>query len=181
MTKKYKDDYGFKQVKKEDGTVEEQVVYKGKFYLNNCGKVLQKQFTVRAFLISFFTMWLFFVSGFFDNAGSHCLYVMIPYICIFLPAAYFILAAFNVWQAPAQLTREKYDKSFGRCKRMPTIIAVLSILSIVCDGIFILLNKETVLLENELLFCFFLLVIAGLNIFFLRLNKNSFECIKIQE
>lgn len=181
MTKKYKNDYEFKVVKKEDGTAEEQIVYNGKYYLNNLNASQKRHMVVSGFVISFFTMWLFFVSGFFDNGGSHCLYVMLPYICIFLPAVYFILGAFAVWQAPAQLTNEKYDKSFGRLRRMPVIIAVLVLITIFCDGIFILLNKDGILLENELLFMFFLVVTLGINVVFLRINKNSFSCIKIQE
>ena len=181
MSKKYKDDFTFKKVQKEDGSIEEQVVYQGSLYLNDLSPVLKKHLTVSGFMISFLTMWMFFVSGFFDNGGSHCLYVMIPYICIFLPAVYFILSAFNVWQAPAQLTREQYDKSFGRMKRMPKIIIILSGLSVLCDILFMLLNRNSIFLENELLFSGFLLLIAGMNLFFLKFNKNSFECIKIQE
>jgi len=181
MSKKYKDDFTFKKIQKEDGTCEEQVVYQGSLYLNDLSPVLKKYLTVSGFMISFLTILMFFVSGFFDNGGSHCLYVMLPYICIFLPAAYFILSAFNVWQAPAQLTREQYDKSFGRMKRMPKIIAALSVLSVLCDGIFMLLNRNDILWEDELLFSFFLIVTAAMNLFFLKFNKNSFECIKIQE
>lgn len=181
MSKKYKDDYECKLIEKDDGSVEEQIVYKGNYYLNDLSKVQTKHLTVTAFISSFFTLWLFFVSGFFDNGGSHCLYVMIPYICIFLPAIYFLLSAFQVWQAPAQLTREKYDKSFGRCKRMPKIIMVLSVLSIICEFIFMLINRKTILPENEWLFCCFLAVLAVVNYIFLKFNKNSFECIKIQE
>lgn len=181
MSKKYKDDYTFKKIQKEDGSIGEQIVYQGSLYLNDLSPVFKKRLTVSGFTVSFLTMGMFFVSGFLDNGGSRCLYVMLPYICIFLPAVYFILSAFGVWQAPAQLTREQFDKSFGRMQRMPKIIAVLSVLSVLCDGVFILLNQENIFWENELPFSFFLLVTAVMNLFFLKFNKNSFECIKIQE
>ncbi len=181
MSKKYKDDYKIKQIEKEDGSVEEQYIYVGTYYLNNMSEIQKRHLTLSAFVFSLLNMWLFFVSGFFDNAGGRCIYVMLPYICIFLPAAYFVLASFNVWLATAQLTREKYDKSFGRCIRMPKCMIVLSGITIVCDGIFLLVNRTTSNLENELLFMGFLVLIAVINIIFLKYNKNSFGCIKIQE
>lgn len=181
MSKKYKNDYEFKEIKKEDGTIEEQIVYTGQYYLCDMSTVQRRHLVISGFVISIFTMWMFFVSGFFDNAGSRCIYVMLPYICVFLPAVYFILGAFNVWQAPAQLTNEKYDKSYGRVKRMPMFIIIIAAVAAVCDVIFMLLNRSRIIKENELLFFSFLIMIIALNAFFLKANKNSFSCIKIQE
>lgn len=181
MSKKYKNDYEFKEVQNEDGTVDRQLVYTGDYYLNDMNAVQKRHLTVGSFVVSLLTLWLFFVSGFYDNAGSHCLYVMIPYICIFLPAAYFMLGAFNVWQAEVQMTTEQYDKSFGRCKRMPIVIIALSVVSIICDVIFIISNRATISFENELMFLFFLIVLAFVNCVFYKIYKPAFDCIKIQE
>lgn len=180
MSKKYKNDYEIKLVTNENGITEEQIVYNGDYYLNNMTPNQRKQFLLSAFIISFISMWLFFVSGFFDNGGSYCLYVMLPYVCLFLPAVYFILGAFAVRQAPEKMVTEQYHKSYARCVKCAKGTIAVAAATLGCEVLFFILNRQSVDAANEMLFLLCVAVIIIINFIFLKLNKNAYKCIIIQ-
>lgn len=181
MFKKYKDDYEYKETAKEDGTVEKQFIYSGEYYQNNMTARQKNILNYSTFLCSAFSVCLFITAGFLNNDGAHCLYVVLPYICIFLPSVYFLSAVFTIWKAPEKLTREKYDNSYGRCRRMPVLNIVLSAICIICDVVFIMQNKKQIVIGKELLFLSLFLLVIIINFVFLRINNAAFKCIEIQK
>lgn len=121
---------------------------------------------------------LFVVTGFLNNRGSFCIYVLIPYLCILLPLTFLIRGYLRIPQKPQSMEYAIYDKCYNRIKFSLVGLILASITTILGDCLFILRNASEILLMKEMIFCVSSIAIAVISILLLRYH-NRIVCEKL--
>lgn len=131
------------------GRVVEEYLYDGDYYILPLEGKERKKAAAMNILISIVMMALFVLTGLFDNAGSRRFYILIPYICIFMPAFYMLMGACSFLSVPERMQIAHYDRSLLRSKRSCIGIMVIAVLVLLTDLIFLILNRQEIELMRE--------------------------------
>lgn len=85
---------------------------------------------------------IFLGLGLLNNQGSRLLYVILPYIIMFLPIYYGILGSIKLLSLKERLTVIEYERSSVRVKKSSLSLTVMSIATAIGEGVYLLRNVE---------------------------------------
>ncbi len=133
VSKKYAKDYRLENTLGPGGRIVTVAVYCGEYYSFSADK--RKLRRARAYIaLSVIFYWVFFWLGLtYDTGSMRQLYVLIPYICGFLPAAYLTSSLYYLIKYSARppkkgFTREQRDRVYSRiagCSLFTLILGAL--------------------------------------------------------
>ncbi len=143
--------------------------YKDNEYLGNYytlpfdkGQKFRSGLTNLGFAMFFAIMFL--VMGTINPPSSRTLYVVMPYMFLFLPIAYFFFGALRYFQAPERMERIDYRKGLVRMKNSARGLIILLGLCVILDLVFIFthiglypMGKEVVYLALHFVFAGFVI------------------------
>ena len=159
---RYKDDYKQVQSLGADGKLRTVTFYDGSYYeLPYDEKQFRKnKITCLIFSVTFLLIYL--VAGFINPDSSKTAWIVFPYLFIFLPGAFNILAVINLFTLKLRMERAGYEASIIRMKNSSMAILVLAIINIVLDLVFIIINRHTLnfVLEISYIVLLFILIIS---------------------
>jgi hypothetical protein len=123
-------------------------IYTGQYYFLECsGSELRRmKIGYAAFSAAIVVFYAF--AGFLNTAGGHVVYVVLPYVLLFLPTVLMIADVYKFITGNVKMTRKQYDHSFGQLNKATLAIEILAGLCTVCETIYVSLHPA----KNELFF-----------------------------
>ncbi len=100
---------------------------------------------------------------FFDSPGTYTPYVILPMVCMFFPAVYYILGTWAFMHCEQQMERYAYEGSFGRMMRAVYGACVLNLLALCGDVFLIVRNVRTWKEYSEYILLTVLVLLAVIN------------------
>jgi c-di-AMP phosphodiesterase-like protein len=177
--KKYYKDYSTDAKETNNGKVTDEVKYTGDYYKYQLSNSEYKRMRTTILLVLVAFIILYVGLGFLNNSGSRCFYVLLPYICMFLPLVYLLRAYYRIPREVQKIEYAIYDKSYLRLKNSVVGMIATSITTALGDIIFIIRNASEIALSKEIIFFIANIMIAVISILLLRYH-NRIVCDKQQ-
>lgn len=150
--KKYKLDYRVETEIQAKGKPIREIIYMGDYYsLAISDEERKKTIKVQSFLVGIMVMF-FILGGLINNDASWEFYVMLPYICLFLPIAYLIMGLVGVMKIPHKMENATYDQSIARVVKTSKIVKWISSYVVIADVLFMLINRQSIAWLREIVF-----------------------------
>jgi uncharacterized membrane protein len=175
--KKYLEDYVPDTKVIDKGKLINEVKYMGDYYEYRLSSAEYKKMRIIILIALVITTFIFAATGFLNNSGSRCIYVLLPYICMFLPLTYLFRSYIRIPKELQRMEYAIYDKCYNRVKFSLVGIIAASITTVMGDIIFIIRNARDIALMKEVSFCIANIVIVVISILLLKYH-NRIVCEK---
>lgn len=173
---RYKEDYVIKEEVLKDGKhKKETVVYQGEFYDLQVSSKQKQKTTVCMFAGILLSLLIFVLVGSLNNEGSRIIYIMIPYVCLFLSFYYELTGCFLLSRVKQKMTKLEYQNSLLRLKKSSMSGIILGFMSILGEILTVFYGDFEFMNQKELIFISGLLLITVSNIV---VQKNTEWLIK---
>lgn len=159
MNKKlYTKNYEVRQITLPNGSVREEVIYKGEYY---CPQWTPKQKTaakVGASVLVGCAAALFVLIGLLNTEGSRRYYVLLPFLLTSFPTVFEVFAVFRLWFSEDKMTIDVFHNSLLRLRKSSAAAAVIAAVGVAGDMIFLFSDPANHAADEQL----FLLGVCGL-------------------
>lgn len=149
-----------------------EISYTGDYYEFHLTDAEYKKMRSLIFASMIVFVLIFAAAGFLNNRGSFCIYVLLPYLCIFLPLTFLIRGYIRIPKQSQPMEYAIYDKCYNRVKFSFVGIMMASMAAGIGDVVFIIKNAQEINLIKEGSFCIANIAIAGISIFLLRYHNR---------
>lgn len=177
--KKYpskKDKYNADYVQNESG----KYVYTGVYYSFNLSSGKLKFLKIVYFLISLFMFALFAAGGFLNTPGSRIMYVILPYVLMFLPLAFILSDTVKIILSENRMTYKQYDRSVLQLKRACIALIAVSGIALAGEIIHLFTGGKSGILSLEVPFLIICITICCFSIVLLILQGKN-PCISTEK
>ena len=135
---RYKKEYDHRPVKDDKGRFRDEFYYKGEVHRIGLSKEEKKKAGLRCLGTGILQLVLAALPGLVDHPSSRILWVTLPYVCIFLPCFFYIFGASEYLGNGMELSHRQYDHSIGRMGNASLVIAIIAIVSMLADLVWLL-------------------------------------------
>lgn len=150
--KKYKIDYRVETEIQAKGKPIQEIIYIGDYYnLEISDDDYKKTKKIQSFFVLLIVAF-YILGGLVNNDGSWEFYVMLPYVCLFLPIAYLIMGFIGIINMPSIMERATYDQSVDRMVKTSKIVKWISSYVLIADLLFMLINIQNIAWIREIVF-----------------------------
>ncbi|MCR4587635.1 MAG: hypothetical protein K5682_04435 [Lachnospiraceae bacterium] len=155
--------------------------YKGDLYkLPFDGKQKKRTVVVSLlFFLLFIGLWV--LQGLINQASSRVLWVLVPYMFILLPALYMGLGIAEYAFSHNPMRREEYEKGLERMKHSVLGVMIFSVISMICEILYLILRAGQYEWKSELLFSIFYPFLIGAGILFGKYYDRTFSGITMEK
>lgn len=134
----YKNDYDHRPDVDKKGRFKDTFFYKGNLYILPFEEEDKKKTHLPCLLFGIVMVIALVLQGLINQTSSRTIWIVLPYMCQYLPALFYIVGTVEYIQATPRMTRMQYDKGISRmhfCALALIVIAAgSSILDIVYMG-----------------------------------------------
>ena len=180
--KAYVNDYDVSTELVKDGEkVKEKknITYHGKYYRFQMDETKLKKVKYTYVIFGLVLFLLFLALGMLNNDASRIVYVVMPYVFLFLPIFYTNMGTIKLLKRNSDMTAKEYNDTVIRLKKTTLSLLVLSIACALGDILYLVTHKITDFASKEYVFLSGILIITGLSILFMQqqktVNKNIIE------
>lgn len=163
---KYRSEYQATARLTPGGKIVQDYYYTGDYYCLPLDEAGKKKTRIMNFLFGLGMLTLVLAAGLINADSSRTIWIVIPYIFLFLPCAYMLIGAGAYWGTPLRMEHAAYNNSIIRMQRSCWGVIVLSIINAILDIVFIVLNHKTIDMGREVLYCVILVVLMAVGIAF---------------
>lgn len=177
MSKKhpsYKDKYNKDYMRDDLGTY----IYTGEYYMFDLPAGKLKRLKLIYFSISLVLLALFVAGGYVNNPGSRVIYVILPYITMFLPIAFMLSDAVKIIFSDNKMTYKQYNRSVLQLKRSVIALIVISAAAIAGETAYIVFNPFRVIFSSEIPYFLVCVVIFFISVIFNLIQRKT-PCVSI--
>lgn len=157
---------------RKDYKVINEISYTGDYYKFQLTDAEYKKMRMVIFAAIIVQTLIFAAAGFLNNKGSFCIYVLFPYLCIFLPLTFLIRGYIRIPKQSQPMEYAIYDKCYNRVKFSIVGIMIASTATGIGDVVFIIKYALEIDLIKEGSFCIANILIAGISVFLLRYHNR---------
>lgn len=122
---------------------------------------------------------LFAFLGFLNSEGSKIIYIVLPYVFLFLPIFYTNMGTIKLLNISRDMTSKEYDFTITRMKKTTLSLLILSISCALGEILYLVSNKISDITSKEYIFLSGILMIVCFSILFMQhqktVNKNIIE------
>lgn len=176
---RYKEDYVIKEEARKDGSKKETVVYQGNHYELQISSEQKKKTVIRLILGLLLLLLIFAGIGSLNNEGSRVIYIMIPYVCLFLSFYYGLTGCFLLSRTKQKMTKLDYDKSLLRLKKSSMAGIILGFMTLIGEILTIFFRGLKFLDQKELIFISGVIFITISNIFIQKVTEKLIRLVKV--
>lgn len=152
MNKKlYTKNYEVKQISLPDGSVREEVVYKGSYYCPQWTPRQKKATKISCCTLIAASILFFALVGLLNNDGSRQFYVLLPFLSTSFPIVFEVFAIFRLLFSSDIVPIDIFHNSLLRMRKSSVAAAALSGIGVIGELVFIFLNPANYNVD-ELLF-----------------------------
>lgn len=154
-------------------------VYTGVYYMYDlpAGKLKLLKFTYLS--ISLVLAILFTAGGYINNPGSRVIYVILPYITMFLPIVFMLSDAVKIIFSDNKMTFKQYDRSVLQLKRSGTALIVISAAAIAGEISYLIFNGASAVLSSEIPYFLVCFAIFSISVAFNFIQRKA-PCISTE-
>lgn len=179
MKKKYYKDYVSDSKAEDKGKTADELKYTGDYYEYRLSNTDYKRMrTIIRISVAIFIV-IYVALGFLNNNGSRCFYVLMPFICMFLPLTYLLRSYLRIPKELQRIEYAIYDKSYLRLKYSVVGMIGTSITTVLGDIVYIIRNASEIVMPREILFVMSNIMIVVISIILLQYH-NRIVCDKQQ-
>lgn len=102
---------------------------------------------------------LFIVAGCLNQDSSRTIWIAVPYFLIFLPLGFDLIGLYNLSYLKTGFNKTDLNASIIKIKNSTLAIMLISILNIILDGIFIVINFKDIILIKELAYMLLMILL----------------------
>ncbi|MDD6175426.1 MAG: hypothetical protein PUC59_06670 [Firmicutes bacterium] len=151
--KLYTKNYEVRRISLPNGSVREEVIYKGDYYCPQWTPRQKRAVKTGGALLTACSVALFVLVGLLNTAGSRQYYVLLPFLATSFPIAFNIFAIFRLLASSDRMTIDVFHNSFLRLRRSSVTAFLVAAAGIIGDVIFLILNPANYA-TDELMFLF---------------------------
>lgn len=141
MNKKlYTKNYDVKHITLPDGSVREDVVYKGEYYCPQWTPRQKKRTQIFCCVLIAVSIALFALVGLLNNAGSRQYYVLLPFLLTSFPMVFEVFAIFRLLFSSDKMPIDIFHNSLLRLRKSSVAAAGFAALGAIGELVFLLLN-----------------------------------------
>lgn len=172
----YKDIYNKDYVRNDLGSC----IYTGAYYMYDlpAGKLKWLKFTY--FSIALVMLVLFVAGGYMNNPGGRVIYVILPYITMFLPIAFMLSDTVKIVFSDNKMTYKQYNRSVLQLKRSCVALIVISAASIAGELSYLVFNDSHAIFSSEIPYLLVCFTICSISIIFNFIQRKTL-CICTQK
>ena len=170
----YKNDYDHRPERDAKGRFKDVFFYTGEYHELKFDLKTKKKIQGICLIFGVLMLAALIIPGLLNQPSSRSLMVCLPYVCMFLPLIFFFSGIFSFFQASLLLTRERFDKSVLRMKHSTIALLVLAVISVICEIVWLILNKGGEAPFKELVYLLSHLPLAVLVVIFGRYYDKAF-------
>ena len=137
----YKNDYDHRPERDAKGRFRDVFFYTGEYHELKFDIKTKKKIQGVCLAFGVLLLAALMIPGLLNQPSSRSIMVCLPYVVMFLPLIFFFFGIFSFFQASLLLTRERFDKSVLRMKHSVVALFVLAVISVLCEVIWIIMNK----------------------------------------
>lgn len=155
------------------------IIYHGKYYrIQMDDKKIKKAKWLNVIYGIIFAL-LFAFLGFLNNDGSRIIYVVLPYVFLFLPIFYTNMGTIKLLNITGDMTVKEYDFTVERMKKTTLSLLILSIACALGEILYLIRYNITEIASKDYIFLSGILIMIGAAILFMKnqktVNKNITE------
>lgn len=142
---KYRSDYEVHETQlpgRDKPKYKKELKYIGKYYIRLTNEPEFKAISKLSILCMLLIAGIFLGLGYLNNQGSRLIYVILPYIIMFLPIYYGIMGSLKMLRVKERMTVLEYERSSVRIKKSSLSLTVMAIATAMGEGIFLLRNLD---------------------------------------
>lgn len=170
-------DYKKVETTDEKGKTHTEVIYTGDYYIASLSEDVMNKYRLLCWIFAFVIFAVYVCMGLINNSGSRVFYVVLPYVCAYLPVGYIFSGCWYITVSGIKMTKNQYNKSVKRLKKCTVAVGIISVMTITGDIIYTVINEKSIDSEKELLYIIFGLISFIICFGFLKMqSKISFAC-----
>lgn len=178
MKKRYLKDYISDSKITKNGRIANEVKYIGDYYEFQLEEKEYKKMRLILLGSTLLIFVLFLLAGLLNGDGSFKFYILMPYICIFLPLLFLLQGYLSTPRKRKQMEYAVYDRSYLKVKFSLVGLIAASSVTVLGDIVFIFREIKQINLTYEISFCILNLAIVIISIATL-IYHNRIVCEKI--
>ena len=159
LINKYKNDYKQVQGFGRDGKLKTITYYEGSYYRFPYDSGELKKNKICSLIFGLLFLALFVLAGSINADSSRTVWIVFPYLFIFLPIALFLLGVVSLFFIKDRMEKGEYEGSIIRMKNSGLAIFWVTIINIFLDVIFIIKNLKTIILGKEIFYIAILIIL----------------------
>lgn len=172
MDKKlYTKNYEVKRITLPDGSVKEEVIYKGDYYCPQWTPQQKRNTKIACAVLVACSVLLFVLVGLLNTAGSRQYYVLLPFLLTSFPIAFEIFAIFRLLFSSDKMTIDIFHNSLLRMKKSSVAAAVIAAVGVLGEVAFLTLNPANFAADELCFLCGIFLIFADNITLFLIIRK----------
>ncbi|MEI6579501.1 MAG: hypothetical protein WCN92_08585 [Eubacteriales bacterium] len=176
---KYADCYEKRTTLDENGNVaRDQYVYIGDYFCFDKDDKQMLRIKNIILAIALFSFIIYFFSGFIDSGGSRVFYVLLPFVCAFLPIAFMLIAAVQFRFKQDDFTIFEYERIWVRLKFTGIAAIFLLSISILGELLFLCFTYHSIPMFKESVYLLCCLSVVCFNLILLHLHTKT-ACLKV--
>lgn len=140
------------------------------YYINGTSKELRAD-KIAYIILTAATLVLYIAAGFLNNAGSRVVYVVLPYVLMFLPIFLSISDIYKIITGGVKMTRKQFDHSYVQLKNVTVAVIILSAMGVIGDILLITMQYSI----NEVFYLASFIFICAINIIYIYIQKRKLK------
>lgn len=164
LKNRYKDDYTAVTYLDGNGRVVKGARYTGDFYVLPFTKDQKKKTGFVNLFFSLLLLGVFLAGGMVNQDSSHTVWIVFPYLFVFLPIGYLFVGTVSYFGVPVRMEKAAYEGSLARIRHSCLGVMVMASISGLLDILYLVLYHENIQIGRECLYLFchilFLLTVA---------------------
>ncbi|MBE5962541.1 MAG: hypothetical protein E7256_14385 [Lachnospiraceae bacterium] len=171
---KYVKDY---ETREQEGGKGKTIIYTGKYYKMDVSEDKRKVVGIcyLGFQIAFLTV--FGLMGLLNTESSRKVYVVLPYMFLFLPIYYGLLGTVKLFRTKAEMTFAEYDQSVLRIRKSAIGMVSLAVAVVVGEVVYLVSNHVTNMASLEYRFLMGAVFLAVASFLFLQV-QSKYKCVE---
>lgn len=153
LKNRYEQEYETVFYHSPDGKRRKMTVYRGDYYALPFDQAKKRTCAACNFAAALFALGSLIGAGLANQDSSHTIWIVIPYLCLFLPVGYWFIGALFFCMAPLRMERPVYEGSLLRILHSCRGILVLAAGNLVLELVYLGLHHGTIHMGREGIYC----------------------------
>ena len=177
----YKGDFDHAPEVDKKGRFRDRFFYVGDIYVLPYDETEKKKTYVPCILFGIGMFLATILPGMVNQSSSHTLWVVLPYMIQFLPVLFFLIGVVEYIGATPRMTKPQYDKGIGRMHFCSAALIVLSVISALCDVLYMILRRGEYDITREIIYLLLHIPVILAAFLFGRYYNKKFSAITVEK
>ena len=181
LKNQYEQEYETISYHTPDGKMRKMTVYRGEYYTLHFDQGKKRNSAACNLLAALLALAILIGAGMPNQDSSHTVWIVLPYLCLFLPVGYWLIGAVFFCMAPLRMERPAYEGSLLRILHSCRGILILTGGNVALDLVYLALYHGTIHVGRELCYLACLAVLFLWVVLYGRWYDRTYQGISIEK